>query len=105
MKPIEANTKNCKVVKVVFDNGDFSIAYLYLINENKNVLGCRWNYSYTTDNELGSPVRGQYPTWFYLSEDLYIPILNSLINLNETNEFERVAVIRAIQNYELIKPF
>lgn len=105
MKPEDANTRNCKVVKVVFDNGDFSIAYLYLIKENKNVLGCRWNYNYITDNDLGSPNQGKYPKWFYLPENLYTLILNSLISLNETNENEIVAVIHAIQNNELIKPF
>lgn len=51
MKPEDANTKNCKVVKVLFNNDDFSIAYLYLVNEDRNVLGVRWNYNYGTDNE------------------------------------------------------
>ncbi len=104
MNPKDANTKNCKVVKVVFDNGDFSIAYLYIINENKNILGCRWNYNYITNNDLGSPNQGKYPKWLYFSEDLYIPILNSLINIDGTIEPERLAVVNAIQNKELIKP-
>ena len=52
MKPEDANTKNCKVVKVLFNNDDFSIAYLYLVNEDRNVLGVRWNYNYGTDKAV-----------------------------------------------------
>ena len=104
MKPEDANTKNCKVVKVLFNNGDFSIAYLYLVDEDRNVLGVRWNYNYGTDNELGSPNQGNNPKWLYYHEDLYIPTLNSIGGLYNTNEQARIEVFQAILDKQIIRP-
>ena len=104
MKPEEANTRNCKVVKVIYNDGDFSYAYLYIVNEGKNKLGVRWNYNDITENDLGSPVHGQYPIWLYLPENLIIPTLNSIAGLPDTNEEIRLEVIQAFTNNTIIKP-
>lgn len=104
MKPEEANTKNCKVVRVIYNDGDFSYAYLYLVDEQKNVLGARWNFNYGTGNDLGSPNHGQYPKWLYLPDNLLVPTLNSLAGLSDTNEDIRLEVIQAFTNQTIIKP-
>lgn len=104
VKPEDANTKNCKVARVIFNNGDFSIAYLYIVDENINILGCRWNYNYGSKNILGSPNIGKNPKWLYYSEDLFIPTLNSISGLNGTNEQNRIDVIQAIEDKKILKP-
>lgn len=104
MKPEDANTNNCKVVRVVYNDEDFSYAYLYIVNEGKNKLGARWNYNDITENDIGSPVRGSYPIWLYLPEDLIIPTLNSIVGLQGTKEEARSEVLKAFQNGQIIKP-
>lgn len=104
MDPKDANTKKCKVVKVVYNCGDFSYAYLYLADEDRNVLGCRWNYNYGTRNELGSPNQGRNPKWLYMPDQLYYPILESLVGLPGTDEASRIEVIQAINDKEILKP-
>lgn len=104
MNPEEANTRNCKVVKVIYNFDEFSYAYLYIVDEDKNALGCRWNYNYGTENKIGSPNQGNNPKWLYLPESLYIPVLNSIEGLDGTNEQNRIDVLQAIKNKTIIKP-
>lgn len=104
MKPEDANTKNCKVVRVIYNDGDFSYAYLYIVDEGKNMLGARWNFNYGTGNDLGSPNLGKNPKWLYLPDDLLIPTLNAIAGLSDTNEEIRLEVIQAFTNNRVIMP-
>lgn len=107
MKPEDANTKNCKVVRVIYNDEEFSCAYLYIVNEGKNKLGVRWNINYGSKPEnqwIGSPNIGVSPKWFYLPDDLIIPTLNSIAGLSSTNEDIRLEVIKAFTNKTIIKP-
>lgn len=104
MKPEDANTRNCKVVRVVYNDGDFSIAYLYLVDKKENTLGVRWNYNYTTDNPVGSPNQGNTAKWLYYTDKLLIPTLNAIAGLPDTNEEARSEVLKAFQNGQIIKP-
>lgn len=103
MKPEDANIKNCKVVKVIYNNDDFSYAYLYLVDKNRNALGCRWDVNNFTNNDIGCPNQGNNPKWLYLPESLYIPVLNSIEGLDGTNEQNRIDVLQAIKNKTIIK--
>lgn len=107
MKPEDANTRNCKVVRVIYNDGDFSIAYLYIVNENANKLGVRWNFNYGSKPEnqwIGSPNIGVYPKWLYYPENLLIQTLNAIAGLPDTNEEIRLEVIQAFKNQAIIKP-
>ena len=104
MNPEEANTKKCKVVKVIYNYDNFSYAYLYIVDENKNTLGCRWNYNYGTNNDIGSPNQGNNPKWLYLPESLYMQILNTIGGLAGTIEQNRIDVLQAINNGTIIRP-
>jgi hypothetical protein len=56
------------------------------------------------DNELGSPNQGNNPKWLYYHEDLYIPTLNSIGGLSNTNEQARIEVFQAILDKQIIRP-
>lgn len=104
MKPEDANTKNCKVVKVIYNDDDFSYAYLYLVDKNRNALGCRWDINNFTNNDIGSPIQGNNPKWLYLPESLYIPVLNSIEGLAGIYEQNRIDVLQAIKDDAIIRP-
>lgn len=107
MKPEDANTNNCKVVRVIYNDGDFSYAYLYIVDEEKNILGARWNINYgskTGNQWIGSPNIGTSPKWLYLPEALTIPTLNAIADSKYTNKEARLEVIQAFTNKEIIKP-
>lgn len=107
MKPEDANTGNSKVLRVVYNHNDFSIAYLYLVREKKNTLAVRWNYNYSPEStcpDLGSPNQGVNPKWLYLPEDLYVPTLYMIKGRPGTNESFRLEVLNSIISNEMIVP-
>ncbi len=65
------------VDRVLFDDGDFSIAWGTYNNDQKR-LGVRWNKE---PKEPGYPKQGKYGTWFLISQDLAYGFVNALLGV------------------------
>ena len=78
MKPKNVNPQNFKVENILFNNGEFSIAY-GIWEDGKKYLAMRWNGD--NENDSGYPKAFGNPMWFILTDELTIPILKSLINI------------------------
>jgi hypothetical protein len=75
MKPENVNPSNFKVESVLFDNGDFSIAYGKWEND-KNRIAMRWNGN---EDDPGYPKLFKNPVWFLIDDALKVPFIKSLI--------------------------
>lgn len=78
MKPENVNPRNFKVLEIVYDNGEFSIAY-GKFEEGENCIAMRWNGD---GDDAGYPKTFGNPMWFIVSNGLKLPILKSLLNEN-----------------------
>ncbi|WP_157719110.1 hypothetical protein [Halopseudomonas salegens] len=67
-KPEEVNPRNFKVESVVYNDGDFSIAWGEW-EDGELHLAMRWN----GDESPGYPKTFGHPVWFLLPQDLTIP--------------------------------
>lgn len=82
MKPENVNPKNFKVLNVLYDDSEFSLAYGLWDGRHK-VIAMRWNGE--GDDDAGYPKTFGNPMWFIVSDDIKIPILKSLINEKYAN--------------------
>lgn len=78
MRPENVNPKNFDVEKIIYDDGIFSIAYGNWQNRHMH-LAMRWNGD--KEEDIGYPKVFSHPMWFQIPENLKIPILKALINL------------------------
>ncbi|WP_016775644.1 hypothetical protein [Anaerophaga thermohalophila] len=81
MKPENVNPSNFKVESVLFDNGDFSIAYGKWEND-KNRIAMRWNGN---EDDPGYPKLFKNPVWFLIDDALKVPFIKSLIEKKVQN--------------------
>ncbi len=67
MKP--ENVKPAKFHKhtIIYDNGEFSVAYGIWEDDGSKRLAMRWNGD--TEQEIGYPNQGGNPLWFQLPND------------------------------------
>lgn len=65
MKPENVNPTNFKVIKVIYNNKDFSVAYGKWTESGKERLAMRWNGG---DDGKGYPSVFDNPMWFQLPE-------------------------------------
>lgn len=82
MKPENVNPRNFTLEEVVYDNGEFSIAYGRFENSVSR-LAMRWNGG---DNEAGYPKTFGNPMWFIVHDDLKQVILKSLIGVDSSKK-------------------
>jgi hypothetical protein len=86
MKPENVNPSNFKVESILFDNGNFSIAYGKWKNETSNRIAMRWNGK---DDDPGYPKLFKNPVWFFIDDSLKIPFMKSLIE-NKGSKHENI---------------
>lgn len=65
--PKDVNPRNFKVTKIIFDNGEFSIAYGCWEGDN-GTLAMRWNGE--GEEDQGYPKTFGNPMWFIVHGDL-----------------------------------
>jgi len=80
-KPENVNPSNFKVIKVLFNNGSFSIAY-GIWEKKEKVLAMRWNGDEKEDK--GYPKTFGNPMWFIIHNDLKDIIIKGLIEKDST---------------------
>ena len=76
-KPQDVNPGNFKVIKILFDNKEFSVAY-GLWENNQKVIAMRWNGD--EDKNMGYPKTFGNPMWFIVHNDLKSMIIKELID-------------------------
>ena len=81
MNPEEVNHKKFKVEHVLYNNNEFSIAYGQY-EGGDFILAMRWN---GTKSDPGYPKLFNYPVWFLIDKRLSLPIIKSLLELNDSN--------------------
>ena len=91
MKPENVNRSNFKVIYVVYNKDEFSVAY-GKTPEDDFVLGMRWNGN---DADPGYPKLFNYPVWFFVAENLKIPTLKSLYNIEGSNN---ELILKSLEN-------
>lgn len=84
MKPENANPKNFEVEEVIYNDGEFSVAYGRWQNQPVKQLGMRWNGD--ADDDAGYPKVFGNPMWFLLSSDLKEIFLRSLLESDSSNK-------------------
>jgi hypothetical protein len=66
MDPHKVRPAKFNVFTVIYDDGEFSVAYGKWENDEPR-LAMRWNGD--TDNDIGYPSQGGNPLWFQLPND------------------------------------
>lgn len=92
MKPENVNPKNFELIEIIYDNGDFSIAYGIFEKTNK-CIGMRWNGDISNNDDKGYPKVFKNPMWFILTDELKKPLLKSLLGLPNTKSKEIKRII------------
>lgn len=77
MKPEEVNTSNFELREVLYNNGEFSIAYGKYDGGKEPVIAMRWNGK---GAGVGYPksALGE-PRWMVVHDELKIPFLKSIL--------------------------
>ncbi len=79
-RPEDVNPQNYRVESVLFDDGDFSIAWGEW-EAGTMCLAMRWNGE---GNDPGYPKLFGNPVWFVLPESVTLPLLRGLIGTEST---------------------
>jgi len=90
MEPQKVNPQNFKVLNLIFNNLDFSIAY-GIWEDDKKYLAMRWNGE---KNEIGYPNAFGNPIWFLIDINLKVIFLKSLLELPNVDKQEILKIIK-----------
>lgn len=82
MRPENVNPRNFETLDVLYNNGEFSIAYGLWEGRNR-VLAMRWNGE--DDNDAGYPKTFGHPMWFIIDGELNLTFVRSLIGARNSN--------------------
>ncbi len=93
MNPENVNPSNFRDAQIVYNNGEFSIAYGTWENGNR-VLGMRWNGE--DNNDPGFPKVFRNPMWFIIDSDLHLPFLRSLVGISNSDSEKLLTVLEEI---------
>ena len=86
MKPEEVNTSNFELREVLYNNGEFSIAYGIYEGGKEPVIAMRWNGK---GAGVGYPRKDKEPRWMVVHDELKIPFLKSILG-NENAKSDKV---------------
>lgn len=78
MKPTEVKHGKFKLIDVLYNDGDYTVAWGTWEGTQK-VLAERWNGG--DDSDPGWPRQGKYPTWMIVADALTTSRLKSLLGL------------------------
>ena len=96
MKPQDVNPKNFKIIHLLYESTDFTIAYGEWESE-QNCLSMRWNG--VDDKDPGFPSMIGNPIWYILPEELILPVTKSLIETNHCDKLNTLLVLRRTLNF------
>lgn len=82
MKPENANPKNFKVEKIVYNQDGFSIAVGIWRDDETKRFAMRWNGE--NDDDKGYPSVFDNPMWFQLPDDINGIVTTLITNSNVT---------------------
>jgi hypothetical protein len=91
MKPENVKHSKFKVEHILYDNEDFSIAYGQY-EGGKFCIAMRWNGA---ENDPGYPKLFKNPVWFLIDNKLKLPIIKSLLELENSNN---MLIIKSLEN-------
>ena len=94
MKPELVKPGNFELVEIVYNNGEFSIAYGRFYG-GEMCIAVRWNGE--DDADAGYPKTFGNPMWMIVHNDLKIPFLKSIFG----NEFSKNDIILKIFTGEI----
>ncbi|PKP43595.1 MAG: hypothetical protein CVT96_04850 [Bacteroidetes bacterium HGW-Bacteroidetes-13] len=94
MKPENVNPQNFELIKIIFDNDEFSIAY-GIFEKGDKCLGMRWNGNITDNDDKGYPKVFKNPMWFIIHNDLKKPFLKSLLGIKNKKVTELIEIINS----------
>ena len=89
MEPNKVNPQNFQVLKLIYNNIDFSIAY-GIWQDDQTYIAMRWNGE---KNEIGYPNAFGNPTWFLVDINLKVIFLKSLLELPNVDKKEILKII------------
>jgi len=83
MKPTEVKHGKFKLIDVLYDDKEYTIAWGTWEGTQK-VLAERWNG--VDDSDPGWPRQGKYPIWMKVTDDLTTSRLKSLLGLRHAKD-------------------
>jgi hypothetical protein len=69
MQPENVNPANFTVERIIFNDGEFSIAVGIWNDDETRRFAMRWNGNNTNPSDVGYPSVFHHPMWFQLPED------------------------------------
>ena len=91
MKPELVKPGNFELVEIVYDNGEFSIAYGRFYG-GEMCIAVRWNGE--DDADAGYPKTFGNPMWFIIDNRLKTLLLKSLIGEKHSNKLEIIEILK-----------
>lgn len=91
MQPQTVNPNNFLVRSVVYDDGDFSMAWGTWHETQEDRLAMRWNG--TGNSDPGYPKLFGHPVWFILPGTLTVPVLKAILG---ENGFKKAELLRTL---------
>lgn len=89
MKPENVNPRNFDVIEILYDNGEFSIAYGVFEKKDK-CIAMRWNGD---GEDAGYPKLFKHPVWFIVDNRLKIIMMKSLLAEPHANNIKILKVL------------
>lgn len=97
IKPENVKSGNFKVDKILFNNGNFSIAFGTWKNESK-VLAARWNGDITDEKDKGYPKTFGNPMWLIIDDEIKLPMLKSIIGIKGSDNQNIISALTETLN-------
>ena len=96
MKPMEVNDNGFSVDCVLYDDGDFSVAW-GTWDKNNRCLGMRWNGDENSKYPAGFPIgKGGRPVWLVIPADLSVPFISALLAKASADQSALLKVLREL---------
>jgi len=84
--PAEVNPGNFTVRDIIYNDGDFAIAYGTWEDSGELVVAMRWNGNPDDTKDAGYPKTFGNPMWFIVTNELKDIILAALLNSKHTSK-------------------
>jgi len=80
VRPEDVNPQNFQVIRIVYQDVDFSIAEGIWQDDESQRWGLRWNGNPTNEDDIGYPSVFRHPMWFQLPVNFKDVFLKALLN-------------------------
>ena len=99
MKASEVHQVKFPVDHILYDDGEFSVAWGSYEGEKTKRLGMRWTGDSANPDDVGYPKQGRNSVWFMLAEELTVGVATALVG---TSSADQKNVLRVLEELRAI---